>query len=195
MQYHWSLLWQTLLSLLRFLNTYASSLIPQNSPEVIQQLLTPFLSCLALAVTEGETFLPDPESYDDLFYKLVEAGEVLQKFKSTFFPSNNSTTSPSLAAASPSPLALPAINTLIHVSKHYHALLEAEKENGKLSKTLSPKEVGRVIRSGFETLRLPDTGATGFRDWEKWREGEERGFLKRVARAAVEDGRRVVGGR
>lgn len=78
-----------------------------------------------------------------------------------------------------------------------------------------------MIRTGLETLDLPSEGeasastyyptanpglsasgsASGsgngswFRAWTKWREGEERGFLKRVARAAVEDGRRVVAGR
>lgn len=74
-----------------------------------------------------------------------------------------------------------------------------------MGKTLSPREVGRVIRSGFETLRLPGGGGAGsgsgngraesWRTWEKWREGEEKGFLKRAARAAVEDARRVVRGR
>ena len=68
--------------------------------------------------------------------------------------------------------------------------------------------MGRLIRTGLETLDLPREGESGigvsgngngtvsvFRGWAKWREGEERAFLKRVARAAVEDGRRVVGGR
>lgn len=65
-----------------------------------------------------------------------------------------------------------------------------------------------MIRTGLETLDLPREGESGigvggngsgnvsvFRGWAKWREGEERVFLKRVARAAVEDGRRVVDGR
>ena len=192
--YHWSLLWQTLLSLLRFLTTYASSLISMNPPETLHQLLTPFLSSLALAVAEGETLLPDWDSYDDLFYKLVEAGELLPRFKAAFFPP--STTNSATATAGSKPLGLEALDTLIHVSKHYHALLEAEKQTGKVGKNLEMREVGRVIRKGFESLEMPPGMAEGrFAAWERWREGEERGFLKRCARAAVEDGRRVVGGR
>ena len=228
--YHWSLLWQTLFSLLRFLTTYASSLTTQNSPENIHHLLTPLLCSLALAVSEGESFLPEAESYDDLFYKLVEAGSILPKFKTAFFTpppppsySSSSSLSTSTETASYKTASTAAITTLLHVVNHYHTLLATEKEKGRLGKTLEPREVGRVIRSGLETLDLPppagDASAalnsafinasasatsgsasgsgTGslFRAWTKWREGEERGFLKRVARAAVEDARRVVGGR
>lgn len=87
------------------------------------------------------------------------------------------------------------MKTLLHVSSHYSGLLEAEKEKGKLGKNLSPKEVGRVIRAGYETLELPEEGRAGFMAVEKWREGEEKSFLKRVGREAVADGRRVVLGR
>lgn len=170
---------------MRFLTTYATSLISMNTPETLQQLLTPLLSTLALAVTEGETLLPDSASYDDLFYKLVEAGEVLPRFKNAFSVSSTSSTASSAGASA-------ALDTLIHVSNHYHALLEAEKQTGKVGKILEMGQVRRVIRKGFETLELPEGRFAG---WERWREGQERGFLKRCARAAVEDGRRVVGGR
>ena len=68
LEYHWSLLWQTLLSFLRFLTTYAPSLIVQD-PE-FSSLVNPFLYTLALAVISGESFLPNPGAYDDLFYKV-----------------------------------------------------------------------------------------------------------------------------
>lgn len=77
------------------------------------------------------------------------------------------------------------------MSTHYHTLLETEKAG----KNLSPREVSRVIRKGYETLRVPEEGKEGLMAIEKWREGEERGFLKRVGREAVGDGRRVVLGR
>ena len=94
LSYHWSLLWQTMLSLLRFLTSYASNIQSQNSADQIHKLLPPFLATLALAVTEGDAFLPTPDSYDDLFYKLVEAGHILPKFQSLYLadPSSSSTT-------------------------------------------------------------------------------------------------------
>ena len=44
-------------------------------------------------------------------------------------------------------------------------------------------------------MQVPEAGKEALLAVEKWREGEERGFLKRVAREAVKDGRRVVLGR
>ena len=172
--YHWSLLWQTLLSLLRFLTTYASDLTSQSTD--ITLLLTPFISILALSVTAGEAFLPDSASYDDLIYKLVEGGETLSKFKTTYPQTQSSPT--------------PPISILIAVSDHYQKQLEAEREKGRLSKNASPREVTKVIRAGYETLVLPPV--EGLERWEKWRESDEKGLLKKVARVAYEDARRLV---
>ena len=61
-----------------------------------------------------------------------------------------------------------------------------------MSKNLSPREVGRIIRQGGESLVLPEAEAMTVDAWEKYREGEERGMVKRVARAAVDDVRRLV---
>jgi len=187
--YHWPLLWQTLLSLLRFLTTYAPSLQAQNPPSTLHDLLHPFLATLALAVSEGDTFLPSPEAYDDLSYKLVEASHVLQKFQSLYLPSSSAPTS--APTPSSSTATAQALITLLYISTHYHNLLETEKAG----KNLSPKEVSRVIRKGYETLRVPEEGKEGLMAVERWREGEERVFLKRVGREAVGDGRRVVLGR
>ncbi|KAL8706895.1 MAG: hypothetical protein Q9225_007896, partial [Loekoesia sp. 1 TL-2023] len=65
--YHWPLLWQTLLSLLRFLTTYSTSLI--HDPD-LPTLIDTFLATLSLAISAGDSFLPDTSAYDDLFYKL-----------------------------------------------------------------------------------------------------------------------------
>ncbi|KAL8992387.1 MAG: hypothetical protein Q9188_007600, partial [Gyalolechia gomerana] len=79
--YHWPLLWQTLLSLLRFLTTYSASLI--HDPD-LPALIEAFLATLCLAVGTGDAFLPDTAAYDDLFYKLVESAHLLPRFKSAF---------------------------------------------------------------------------------------------------------------
>ena len=183
--YHWSLLWQTLLSLLRFLTTYADSLKSQH-PD-LQSLLHPFLTVLALAVTQGESFLPASTDYDDLFYKLVEAGHYLPRFKSSFSP-HLSSALPSTQPHSRNPQN-PPIDLLILVSTHYQSLISAAKGAGRVGKDLSPREVSRVIREGYETLVLPEVETGG---WERWREGEDRGLVKRWGRCVVEDGKRIV---
>ena len=185
LSYHWSLLWQTLLSFLRFLSTYTASFSSQD-PDVIL-LIKPFLASLALAVTAGDTFLPDPAAYDDLFYKLVETGEYLARFKKAFEPhltQLEANTSPNGSTTAP-------IDILLQVATHYHDLVEEEKGKGRLGVNASPREVSKVIRAGYETLRLP--AMDGLDRWDRFREGEERSLLKRIARVAVDDTKRVLG--
>lgn len=184
--YHWSLLWQTLLSFLRFLTTYAPSLTVQD-PD-LPLLINPFLATLALAVISGDSFLPDPAAYDDLFYKLVEAGDYLSRFKKAFHmhltePSQN------INASSNGPTTAP-IDILIQVATHYHDLVEAEKGKGRMGNNMSPREVSKVIRQGYDTLNLPVM--EGLDRWDRFREGDERGMLKRVARVAVEDTKKLL---
>lgn len=184
--YHWSLLWQTLLSFLRFLTTYAPSLTVQDRD--LPVLINPFLATLALAVTSGESFLPDPAAYDDLFYKLVEAGDYLSRFKKAFHmhltqPSENNSATSNGATMAP-------IDILIQVAAHYHDLVEIEKGNGRIGNNMSPREVSKVIRQGYDTLNLP--AIEGLDRWDRFREGDERGMLKRVARVAVEDTKKLL---
>ena len=184
--YHWSLLWQTLLSFLRFLTTYAPSLTVQD-PD-LSLLINPFLATLALAVTSGESFLPDPAAYDDLFYKLVEAGDFLSRFKKAFHM-HLTQASEYISATSNGPMTAP-IDVLIQVAAHYHDLVESEKSKGRMGNNMSPREVSKIIRQGYENLSLP--AMEGLDRWDRFREGDERGMLKRVARAAVEDTKKLL---
>jgi hypothetical protein len=122
--YHWSELWRSLLSFVRFLTTYAEELNTlQGTSEVVQNLV----DLLTLALNTGESFLPDSASYDDLFYKLVESGEALTNLRTAY-------------------------NTLIGVSTHYRDMID-EHHKGK-STNLSPAEVAEIIKMGYETLSL-----------------------------------------
>ena len=185
LKYHWSLLWQSLLALLRFLTTYASDLTSLSFD--IHTLLPPFLKIITLTVITGNSFLPDPTSYDDLIYKLVENTSVLTRFQKAY----------NLLSSSQSPTDTPTINEsrgliaiLISVSSHYTTILDAETLKGKMTKNLSPYEVSKIIRKGYETLDVPN--AEGFDRWERWREGDEKNLLKRVGRCAVEDGKSFI---
>lgn len=191
LNYHWSLLWQTLVSFLQFLTKYAPSLAMQD-PD-LPYLIKPLLATLSLAVISGESFLPNPAAYDDLFYKLVEAGEYLERFKKVFAnqmkPTTDQVGAPNAVAATNGSATMP-IDVLIQVSTHYHDLVEGEKGKGRMRNNMSPREVSRVIKQGYETLTLP--GMEGLDRWDRFREGDERGLLKRAARVAVEDSKRLL---
>lgn len=192
LSYHWSLLWQTLLSFLQFLTKYAPSLAVQD-PD-LPYLVRPLLATLSLAVISGESFLPNPTAYDDLFYKLVEAGDYLERFKKAFAshmkpPSTNASGAQNVSSAMNGSNILP-IDVLIQVSTHYHDLVEGEKGKGRMGNNMSPREVSKVIKQGYETLNLP--GMEGLDRWDRFREGDERSLLKRAARVAVEDSKRLL---
>ncbi|OJJ44043.1 hypothetical protein ASPZODRAFT_135488 [Penicilliopsis zonata CBS 506.65] len=131
LSYHWSELWRTLLSLMRFLTTYASDLSHHPS---IPSLTTSLIDVLVFCVSSGDTFLPDPSSYDDLFYKIVETGPMISKFRDVYAmaPSSTSAVSPHAADSAGTASPLPnknkkhqaaAIETLISVSTHFYTLL------------------------------------------------------------------------
>jgi hypothetical protein len=50
--------------------------LPQINP-----FIDDLVYLIALALSAGDAFLPSAVEYDDLFYKLVEAGDVLVKFR------------------------------------------------------------------------------------------------------------------
>ncbi|KAI2790530.1 hypothetical protein POX_d06047 [Penicillium oxalicum] len=214
--YHWSELWRTLLSLMRFLTTYATDL---SSTSNIQTLTSSLVDLLAFCVSAGDTFLPDPSSYDDLFYKLVETGPVISKFRNAYGFANARTGGSSdlpTSTLSAKDVHAAAINTLLSVSTHFHTLLfqpdgqdvaasvaaavvagpntEGEPAPVPLpsikKKNLSPREVHRIIKQGYDTLSIqPPEGLTA---WSRWRETEWKSELKRAARYAVDDARQLV---
>jgi hypothetical protein len=168
--YHWSELWRTLLSFFRFLTTYVDDVRANyRSSDMVESLV----NLLAFALSNGENFLPDPASYDDLFYKLVETGDTLAKFRDAFGLTNKG-----------------SMQTLVNVSSHYHALLEGGDKGKLRSKNLSPQEVNNVIKQGYETLSI-EAGEDLDR-WTRFREADVKILLKKIARAAVEDAKSVV---
>ncbi|PUU83026.1 hypothetical protein B9Z19DRAFT_1098869 [Tuber borchii] len=170
--YHWTDLWRSILSLIRFLTSYSSDLKDLSD---LPPFLDDLVNLIALALSAGDAFLPSAAEYDDLFYKLVEAGDTLVKFRDSYDLTSRPKNS---------------ISTLIAVSEHYYALI-SENQSRTKSKNLSPQQVGEVIKSGYETLSI--TSKDGLDAWERYREADERVFLKRAARTAVGDVRIVMG--
>ncbi|KAL1305131.1 hypothetical protein AAFC00_002056 [Neodothiora populina] len=170
LSYHWPELWRSMLSFMRFLTAYATDL---KSLLHIETLIANLTRVTTLALTQGESFLPDMTSYDDLVYKLVETGDSFVKFRDAYSLTNNSE-----AAAS--------MKTLIGVSKHYADLIEGQKG---MIKNLSPREVGKIIKQGYETLSIESR--EGLDHWERFREADHKVMLKKLARVAVADARNL----
>nr|XP_036587969.1 uncharacterized protein CTRU02_01981 [Colletotrichum truncatum]KAF6799110.1 hypothetical protein CTRU02_01981 [Colletotrichum truncatum] len=167
--YHWADLFRSLLSLIKFLTTYVADLKDLSQ---IDLLVDNVVNLLALSLSAGEAFLPGPAAYDDLFYKVVETGDVLVKFKESYQLGKRQSNS---------------IDTLISVSTHYKEMLG---EGGRKKGNLTSVEVTEVIKQGYETLSIQ--AKEGLDTWERYREANDRTLLKKMARAAVADVRGLV---
>lgn len=169
--YHWSELWRSLLAFVRFLTTYAEEL---NTLPGTTSVVRDLVDLLTLALNTGESFLPDSTSYDDLFYKLVESGEALTNLRSAY------------NLAKPEDRA--SINTLIGVSTHYREMID-EHHKGK-STNLSPREVSKIIKMGYETLSIETR--EGLEIGKTFREADWKSVVKRATRVAVADAAALV---
>ncbi|GKU16852.1 unnamed protein product [Fusarium langsethiae] len=172
LEYHWPEFFRSLLSIVRFLATYTADL--KDLPH-IDTLLDHVVNLIALSLSAGEAFLPTPADYDDLFYKVVESGEVLTKFKENYRLANRHSNS---------------IDTLINVSAHYNQMLSEGGASRRKPSLLTTQEVTEVIRQGYETLSIQ--AKEGLDSWERYREADERTLLKKMARAAVGDVRVMI---
>lgn len=168
--YHWSELWRSLLSFVRFLTTYSEDMKKLTKST---ELVSALVDVLTTALSGGEAFLPDAAAYDDLFYKLVESGEALIKLRDAYSISTDSEKS--------------AINTLISVSQHYKEMIESQRAN---KQHLSPREINKIIKDGYESLSF-DTKEDVEQE-SKFREVEYKTELKRITRVVVADGAALV---
>ena len=170
LNYHWAELFRSLLSLVRFLTSYTTDLKHASHIEV---LLDDLVNIIALSLSAGEAFLPTAAAYDDLFYKLIETGEILVKFRDNYNLGTRLTNS---------------IGTLISVSTHYKQLL-VDGESGK-RRHLTSTQVAGVIKQGYETLSIQ--AKEGLDSWDKYREVDNRSLLKKMARMVVADARGLI---
>lgn len=144
-----------------------------SQPGQLETLLDLVVNTLALGLSSGESFLPTAAAYDDLFYKIVEMGDVLVKFRDVYNLKKRQSNS---------------IDTLVNVSTHYKDMLASGASKEKLTSV----QVAEVIKQGYETLSIQ--AKEGLDSWERFREADERGLLKKMAREAVGDVRGLVGG-
>lgn len=172
--YHWGEFFRSLLTLIRFLTTYVADLRDLSH---VDTLLDHVVNLVALSLSAGEAFLPSPAAYDDLFYKVVESGEVLSKFKEVYRLANRNSNS---------------IDTLISVNTHYNQMLEGSGGGGNKKKPsgLTTQQVTEVIKQGYETLSIQ--AKEGLDTWDRYREADDRTLLKKMARAAVGDVKAMV---
>ncbi|TKX21237.1 hypothetical protein C1H76_6778 [Elsinoe australis] len=163
--YHWPELWRALLSFVRFLSQYPEQL---RSIADVEEVVQSLVNLITLCLTQGEAFLPDTASLDDLFYKVVESNSYLEKLRDEYQLSKSAVG--------------PNIDTLIGAGYHF---TEAFDKAGGNKKNVYPKDVMKVIKDGYETLSIEAREGTDH--WTPYREQDHKVEIKKITRVVVAD--------
>lgn len=186
--YHWSELWRTLLSLVKFLSSSSAnnnSNSNNNSETSEQPHTTARLLALVMStcLIHGDTIFPDSKQYDDIFYKLIGHSGEIEKFSKLYFK-----------------IPTPSISVLTAACDHYKQLLT--KQQQQKNKTFSANEVAQVIKQGYNTLSLHQYASEGasngnsnnnsnetayllYDSLPRFKEADERLFFKQATRTVI----------
>ncbi|KAK5577733.1 hypothetical protein RB653_002680 [Dictyostelium firmibasis] len=173
--YKWSELWSGLFSLI----SMVSSLNISNDKLQLNQSIHVGISTINifnLFINYGDSFLPSPNDYDELFYEIIRSGQVIEGFyqfistqtglQNVTSPPSTSTTSASNPTTpiplSPQQLSIsndtnnPLLNPLLNIRsivQHFTGKLEEWSANNA-EVALTAPQVSKIIKDNYDTLRL-----------------------------------------
>lgn len=147
LQYSWKHLWTGLMNLLKFITANESFLILKHN---IFDLAVQIVNIFNLFITYGDTFLPSPGSYDELYYEIIRVHQIFDNLYSLALRYISSDATDLKNSATKLSSCLVNVRAIIH---HFTPKIDAwSNDNGKVS--LSEEEVLEVIRGNYETLTL-----------------------------------------
>ncbi|ODQ63328.1 DUF1741-domain-containing protein [Nadsonia fulvescens var. elongata DSM 6958] len=169
LEYYWTELWKTMMSLVKFVESHLASISITSRSSKLAELIS---NVLALSLMYGDSILPDTRQYDDLFYKLIENGDTLFKFRQDYALSKT-----------------PSMAILAAGINHYQTVLDKNKALNGRSVTLSSEQVADIIKQGYNTLSLPSSvsDASKMEKFEPFKETEERLFFKKLIKQITKD--------
>ncbi|XP_046658761.1 armadillo-like helical domain-containing protein 3 [Homalodisca vitripennis] len=183
LMYQWKELWTALITLLKFILANENHLAKKMN---IFLLGLQVVNIFNLFITYGDTFLPSPSSYDELYYELIRMHQVFDNIYSTAF--RYSTVDGEFKDT-----ALLLTNSLINVRaiiNHFTPKIDAWLEGQALS-TPSEDEILEVVRKNYDslTLKLQDS----LDQYERYSENPQHSaFFTAMVRSVVVDTRQNI---
>ncbi|CAH0719983.1 unnamed protein product, partial [Brenthis ino] len=171
----WRPLWAALIALLKFLVTNETVLLRRHNIFIMAQQV---VNIFNLFITFGDTFLPTPASYDQLYYELIRMHQV---FDNLFFMALRYSTGDGEYKAE----ALRLANCLVNVRaiiQHFSPKIDAWLASQNLS-TPSEDQILEVVRKNYDSLILKLQ--EGLEAYERYGERAHRPLLARLAGAAA----------
>lgn len=146
LQYPWKNLWTALINLLKFILSHESLLVKKHN---IFHVCSKIVNIFNLFVTYGDTFLPNPNSYDELYYEVIRMHQVFDNLYSMALRYTSSDGDYKDSAAR-------LTNHLVNVRaiiNHFTPKVDSWAAVNHLS-SLTEEQVLEVVRASYDTLTL-----------------------------------------
>ncbi|RXN16389.1 UPF0668 C10orf76-like protein [Labeo rohita] len=174
MHYTWRDLWSALINLLKFLLSNETSLLAKHN---IFQLALQVVNLFNMFITYGDTFLPTPSSYDELYYEIIRMHQVFDNLYCMVLRVSTNTGQWKEPASK-------VTHSLVNVRaiiNHFNPKIESYAAVNHISQ-LSEDQVLEVVRSNYDTLTLKLQD--GLDQFERYSEQpREAGFFKELVRS------------
>ncbi|XP_063535020.1 armadillo-like helical domain-containing protein 3 isoform X1 [Cydia strobilella] len=171
----WRPLWAALIALLKFLVTNESTLLRRHNIFIMAQQV---VNIFNLFITFGDTFLPTPASYDQLYYELIRMHQV---FDNLFYMALRYSTGDGEFKAE----ALRLANCLVNVRaiiQHFSPKIESWLNSQSLS-TPTEDQILEVVRKNYDSLILKLQEGLEF--YSRYSERSHRALLARLLPSAA----------
>ncbi|ESO98997.1 hypothetical protein LOTGIDRAFT_142382, partial [Lottia gigantea] len=146
LQYPWKELWTAMICLLKFIMSHETALVKKHN---IFHLATKVVNVFNLFVTYGDTFLPNPNSYDELYYEIIRMHQV---FDNLYSMALRYTTTDGEYKDSAARLTNNLVN-IRAIINHFTPKVDSWSAANNLN-TLTEDQVLEVVRSNYDTLTL-----------------------------------------
>ncbi|CAC5417865.1 Armadillo-like helical domain-containing protein 3 [Mytilus coruscus] len=146
-QYPWKELWTALINLLKFILSNEGSLVKRQNN--IFHLSSKIMNIFNTFITYGDTFLPNPNSYDELYYEIIRMHQV---FDNIYSMALRYTTNDGESKDSAARLTNHLVNIRAIVN-HFTPKVDAWSAAKQLS-SLTEEQVLEVVRANYDTLTL-----------------------------------------
>lgn len=147
LQYQWRDLWTALITLLKFVLSNESQFI-HNWKHGVFALFIQVINLFNMFITFGDTFLPTPTSYDELYYEIIRMHQVFDNMYSLVLRYTNNPEYKESATRLASSMV--NVQAIIH---HFNPRIDKwSKDNNQAS--LTEEEVLEVVRNNYDSLTL-----------------------------------------
>lgn len=174
LHYTWRELWSALINLLKFLLSNETTLLSKHN---IFHLALQVVHLFNMFITYGDTFLPTPSSYDELYYEIIRMHQVFDNLYCMVLRVSTNVGQ----WKEPASKVTHALVNVRAIINHFNPKIESYAAVNHISQ-LSEDQVLEVVRSNYDTLTLKLQD--GLDQFERYSEQpRETAFFKELVRS------------